>query len=285
VTLLHTLCQLFGRSPAPSPSQPCPLDAAGIEQYVRDRDSDETFLWQRAEFGGRFYCPTNICVKRAQYALAKERDTIAWLDRMPTGALLWDIGANIGVYTIYAGLVRKAKVIAFEPGAANFAILNRNIFGNGLQECVAAYGICVGAKSEANRLFMQNIEAGGALHNFGAAVDYKGDQFDATFLQGSLSVSADALISEFGIEPPEYMKLDVDGLEQAILEGAKGVLGRKEFRSLLVEANLDDRQGVEAVEKITRTAGLFREQNARYNNPRSVEGVSIQNLIFSRIGG
>lgn len=258
------------------------MDRKEIEQLVRTLDADPNFLWQTAQFGGRFYCPTDICVGRAKHALAKERDTIAWLDQIPQGACLWDIGANVGVYTIYAGLVRGAQVAAFEPGAANYSILNKNIHGNGLGDKVAAYCICVGESKKVDRLFMQDLAAGGALHNFGSGVDYKGDDFTPSFLQGSLSVSADLLVHEFGLTPPDYMKVDVDGLEKSIMKGAVQLLSRPEFKSLLIEANLDDEQEVMLISDIAASAGLTRETAAPHNAMRLVENVRIQNLIFSR---
>ncbi len=54
-----------------------------------------------------------------------EPETIRWLDRVPEGEVLWDIGAKVGVYTIYGAVKRKLRVLAFEPGAASLATLTK----------------------------------------------------------------------------------------------------------------------------------------------------------------
>ena len=59
---------------------------------------------------------------------SKEPITLAWIDTFKDGETLYDIGANVGMYTIYAAVMRKANVYAFEPEALNYAELNKNIF-------------------------------------------------------------------------------------------------------------------------------------------------------------
>ena len=56
-----------------------------------------------------------------------EPETIRWLDGLPEGEVLWDIGANVGAFTVYGAVKRKLRVVAFEPGAASFATLTKNI--------------------------------------------------------------------------------------------------------------------------------------------------------------
>ena len=50
-----------------------------------------------------------------------------WIDRMNDGSVLWDIGANVGIYSIYAAVSKRANVIAFEPSIFNLEFLARNI--------------------------------------------------------------------------------------------------------------------------------------------------------------
>ena len=47
---------------------------------------------------------------------------------MPADAVLWDIGADIGSYALYAAK-RGVRVLAFEPSAATLYALTRNIAG------------------------------------------------------------------------------------------------------------------------------------------------------------
>src|SRR5690349_3964192 len=73
----------------------------------------------------RFWTPTPLLVDRARGVLIKEPDMIPWLDGIPKEAVLWDIGANVGVFSLYAACCRGCTVLAFEPSAANFHVLTR----------------------------------------------------------------------------------------------------------------------------------------------------------------
>ena len=56
---------------------------------------------------------------RYETLLDKEPETIEWIDGFETGDTLWDIGANIGIYSIYAG-VKGIRTWGFEPHFANY---------------------------------------------------------------------------------------------------------------------------------------------------------------------
>lgn len=59
-----------------------------------------------------------------------------YMDRLSDGDTLVDIGANIGFFTVYAALFRKAQVYAFEASGPVFDLLEKNVEANGLQESV-----------------------------------------------------------------------------------------------------------------------------------------------------
>ena len=65
---------------------------------------------------------------RADTYATKEPETIEWMDRLfKSDEVMWDIGANIGLYSLYAARAKGLKVFAFEPESTNFARLNNNI--------------------------------------------------------------------------------------------------------------------------------------------------------------
>src|SRR5438128_1022857 len=61
-----------------------------------------------------------------------EPETLAWIDAFQPPCRFWDIGANIGVFSIYAGLRAGIEVHAFEPAASSYGALCRNIEANQL---------------------------------------------------------------------------------------------------------------------------------------------------------
>jgi FkbM family methyltransferase len=57
---------------------------------------------------------------------------------IPAGAVVVDIGANIGVFAVYAALAGARVVYAFEPSAASYECLGANIRVNALENIVVA---------------------------------------------------------------------------------------------------------------------------------------------------
>src|SRR5262245_39234556 len=93
------------------------------------------------------HTPTIHTKWRVDSLLEKEPSTIAWIAGFRRDEVLVDVGANVGVYTIWAAKTRGVRVFAFEPEAQNYALLNRNIALNGLGPRVTAY--CLALSNEA----------------------------------------------------------------------------------------------------------------------------------------
>src|SRR6516225_6500482 len=55
-----------------------------------------------------FYCLGDLALWRARTLLAKEPETIEWIDSFRAGDVFWDVGANVGLYSLYAAVVRSA---------------------------------------------------------------------------------------------------------------------------------------------------------------------------------
>ena len=79
---------------------------------------------------------------------SKEPTTIPWLEAIRADETLVDIGANIGLYSIYAAAYTGCRVYAFEPEALNYAELNKNVFVNDLHGRVSAF--CIAMSDEQN---------------------------------------------------------------------------------------------------------------------------------------
>jgi len=59
---------------------------------------------------------------------SKEPETLQWMDGFKKEAVFYDIGANVGLYSIYAAKKRNAKVFSFEPSFFNLEFLARNVY-------------------------------------------------------------------------------------------------------------------------------------------------------------
>lgn len=217
--------------------------------------------------GGRsvqFYCPGPHALYRADTLLTKEPDTIHWIDSFSPGEILWDIGANVGVYTLYAAIRSQATVLAFEPSHTNYRILNRNILVNRLSKQVSAYCLAFGKDTKLAQLFSSNVSSAGPGHALDAPVGPKGRQFEVLFEQGIMSYSIDQFMSHFAPPVPNHIKIDVDGIEEMIVSGAERTLMRPELKSLLIEIN-PARGGKDGIRKRLSDAG-FRETHHHHRN-------------------
>ena len=80
-----------------------------------------------------FSVPNKLNHFRIDTFSEKEPETLEWIDEIPHNSILWDIGANVGLYSIYAAKRRNCQVFAFEPSVFNLELLARNIYLNNLQ--------------------------------------------------------------------------------------------------------------------------------------------------------
>jgi FkbM family methyltransferase len=171
----------------------------------------------------RFWCNSEMSAKRALGALRQEPDTLAWIEEfVHSGEHLWDIGANIGVYGLYACLREGVSVSCFEPLASTFALLVRNTALNKVAERLTPLCIALSDTNGIVPLYLSNVEPGSSMHALNKAQNVQG-AFDPTGVQPVPAIRGDKLVAEFGARAPRHVKVDVDGHELQVLEGM-GVL-------------------------------------------------------------
>jgi FkbM family methyltransferase len=180
---------------------------------------------------------------RLDTLFTKEPTTAPWLETFRPDEIFVDIGANIGMYSIYAAAFTRCRVFAFEPESLNYAELNKNIFVNNLHERVSAF--CLALSDEA-RVDYLNLGAFGASlshHDFAEntwAQDMKWwgtkvTKKDARLRQGCVSSTLDTLIESGVVPVPDHIKIDVDGLEHRVIKGCLKTLASPSVKTVLVE--------------------------------------------------
>jgi FkbM family methyltransferase len=208
---------------------------------------------------------------RARTLATKEPETLSWLrSELRPSDVFYDVGANIGLYTIFANKVCPAcKVYAFEPESQNYAALCSNFTINDFPEGPPV-AICsaVGAQDSFGFLDIEDGRAGSAVHAFNGRAR-------GPFSQGCLAFSIDSLVARFGLPGPTLIKIDTDGHESEVIAGADVQLRAGRIRSLLIElpaaAAESERWG-------RRFAALGYSVTAR----GLVSSFHTQNHIFSR---
>lgn len=228
----------------------------------------------------RFAVPNRINRFRAKSFATKEPETLDWIDRMPKGCTLWDIGANVGLYSVYAAKKRECRVVAFEPSVFNLELLARNLFLNGLQDRVSIVPLALSDKLAVNQLRMTSTEWGGALSTFGQNYGWDGKTLAQTFSFSTLGISMDEGIRLLQLPTPDFIKMDVDGIEHIILRGGSGVLSR--IRGMLIEINDGFEEQATEAEQILRTAGLCREAKLHASMIADSPFTDVYNQIWTR---
>jgi FkbM family methyltransferase len=134
-------------------------------------------------------------------------------------------------------------VLAFEPSAANFYVLTRNIQLSQVADRVTAYCVALSGETALGVLNLASAELGAALTQFGKAGEMSrySERESRGALHGMLGFTVDEFIGRFAPPFPTHIKMDVDGLEWAILQGATAVLNDDRLRSIMVELSLTDR--------------------------------------------
>jgi FkbM family methyltransferase len=230
----------------------------------------------------RYYVPSRQTLWRARSLQTKEPETLAWIAGFGPGDVLIDIGANVGMYSIWAAATVGVRVIAFEPESQNYAVLNQNIVLNGLQDRVAAYCMALNASNEVGTLFVSEFLAGAACHNFGDEVDHNLKPMQASFRQGCVSRTLDSLVAEGTIPCPTHLKIDVDGIEHKVIAGADETISDDRVKSILIELNTNLDQHRDLIEKIT-ARGYALDARQVYDALRTDSGFkSTGNYIFRR---
>lgn len=230
-----------------------------------------------------FYCPGSLPLWRAKTLLEKEPETIEWIESFKPNALFWDIGANVGVYSLYAAKFHPtAKICSFEPAIVNHNVLVRNIEANKLDNQISSYCVAFSDETKLASFNMGTTEIGSALHAFGEAKDWKGNTFVPAFRQAMLGFRIDDFIRHFQVEVPDYIKIDVDGIEAKIIEGARNTLANKRLKSLLIELDTQDNDAYQSVLSTITAAGLKLEAKLHAAVFDGGEFAQIYNHIFRR---
>lgn len=194
----------------------------------------------------RFRCETATELWRARSLLTKEEGTVQWIDQcVQPGDVFYDIGANVGLYTILAGkrVGAAGMVYAFEPHVGNVHSLLFNIGGNGLADRVK---VLSSALHEREGYFDFNYchpDRGTSMSQLGDLRDATGRPFDPVFAELKHATTIDQLLLAGVIRPANHVKIDVDGNELCVLKGMRNlVAGDQAPQSIQIEINTRHKQ-------------------------------------------
>jgi FkbM family methyltransferase len=193
-----------------------------------------------------------------------------WLTRFAVlairpGDVVIDAGANLGYYSVLFGHLAGAdgQVVAFEPDPANFELARINLQINGMWERSALHATALGDDSQAE-LILARVEGHSAnshLNAWGHGLRVPVATLDAA-CPG----------------PAQFVKIDVEGMEEAVWRGMQGLLARSPDVIVVIEVN---------GERCRDLPGLLRSMEAAFplrelTHHGTIEPVRMQQVLGRR---
>ena len=235
----------------------------------------------------KFFIPSPIISWRVDTFYSKEPETLEWINSFEKkNIVFWDIGANIGLYSIYNSLKNPSSTtISFEPSTSNLRTLSRNISLNNLEKKIKIFPLPLSNKKN---LFLEMKEGdfneGAALNTFGENFNFEGKNFKSENKYHLFGTTIDFLINQKILAIPDYIKIDVDGIEHLILYGATNCLKEKKVKSLSIEINESFEDQLNSVLKIMNDNNFVlksKKNNSDFFDNRS-KFAKVFNYIFVR---
>lgn len=175
-------------------------------------DDLEIILGRQENYGSAVYA----------HNLADYHEMMFLAHSLRPGDIFLDVGANVGMYSVWVAGVSDARAIAFEPVPGTYSTLLKNIRLNALDSRITAHQVAVG--EEAGSVTM-TVGEGGLNH----IVKPAGRE------RGTVEVQVERLDRICTGCEPTAMKLDVEGFELQALRGATGLLDNRSLKAIVIE--------------------------------------------------
>ena len=257
-----------------------------LEALLASNDSKEIQI-NHKNISLNFVASGELLRWRAASFSEKEPETLAWIDCFAGDEIFWDIGANIGLYSVYAAKRHQnASVFSFEPSVFCLETLVRNLVLNSLEDRVCIVPIALTERSSFAELKLSTVQKGGALSVFGADFGYDGNEFTSIFSYMTVGASINDFLAVCPDAFPNHVKIDVDGIEHLILSGATDLLKDPRLISILIEVNDQFSEQVEGCSSLLQASGfsLVAKRSSEFVKNSGGDFTSLFNQIWVRPG-
>ncbi len=162
--------------------------------------------------------------KRGQFYEVEELSLLSRL--FPPGLRYLDIGSNVGNHSLYFSIVMKAaRVVPVEPNPLAFEMLIANTLANGLSDIICLDHVGVGLSDRRSAGYAmeerrRNLGAAKMLEGGGELETWPGDDL-------------------FAEEAPDFLKIDVEGMEMEVLSGLAETIERSQ-PAIFIEVDDDN---------------------------------------------
>ena len=205
-------------------------------------------------FTSRFAISSGDELRRTETLGGEGRFLRRLLEEIRPGEVVYDIGTNLGLYTIFLAKAvgPEGRVIGFEPELRSFERCRENLQLNSLPN-VKVFDRALGNEDREIVLAVDECAASGVHHVVGGR-----DGETSTRWQSAKMVVGDRFIDMESLPVPNVIKVDVEGMEEEVLLGLAQTLHRPECRLIFCEVHfavLDQRGRWDAPRRIVRFLG------------------------------
>ena len=222
----------------------------------------------------------HVTLWRAQTLFSKEPITIKWIREFKKNSIFFDVGANVGMYTIFAASVNNTHVYSFEPESNNFQVLTENIFNNDLVDFITPYPIGISDKNKLTNLFISKFEKGGSHHMVDESLDHNLREKNKGFHQGIFTTTLNDLINKWDLPKPNYLKIDVDGIENKIIAKSEDLLSSTDLQSILIEINPNRDSDKEIILKLQKFGFNYDQSQVDLSTRKSGKHMGYAEYLF-----
>jgi predicted RNA methylase len=203
----------------------------GVNHDMRPRTAGPTDWAERSmsvPINGRPVCfniPSDQAIWRVETIETKEPKTTEWIRNLPPNSVVWDIGANIGIYSLYAAAYGH-RVVSIEAEDGHAETLARSVWLSGMA-----------------------------------------DQITVVQARMDKRMTIDRLVDKEDYTPPTHIKIDTDGSDLLVVQGALETL--KGVRSVIVETDERNPADLNEITRLLSEAGFT--QTGRHKTPNKPE--------------
>ena len=258
------------------------MQTSDAVQTGRTSGEERVLEVRRGDVRARYCTPNAGTEWRVRTIFTKEPDTIEWIDTFAPGELLLDVGANVGMYAVWAARARGVRVAALEPESQNYALLNRNVFLNSLGDSVTAYCVAASDRDGFDFLYLSSFIAGDSCHSFGSSTAFDGRPMQAAFRQGCVAARIDSLVRDGVVPVPDHVKIDVDGIEPQVVAGAAETLRDRRVKSVLIEINTNAEEHWGIVDAMVAVGFDYSQDEVDRSQRRDGPFKGVGNYVFRR---
>lgn len=190
--------------------------AKSLDDYTGNRISNistVTKMYNKIMSGNRQFGNIDMYIPPQGIGVQRNEKEMEFISMKSVERVFWDIGSNVGYFALCASEDAK-KVRAFEPEPNNYKILEQNANMNQFSN-IEVHDIAVSDNTGTSKLFVDDSDGSG-IHSLAEDDRLEDNQCEVS------TETIDDLVDRY--EVPDFVKIDVEGAEQKVIEGASDSL-------------------------------------------------------------